>query len=140
MHKGLDRPAQHRARALTERVRLLMVDDDAAFGHALTMDLRRMGYALRVALSAKACIKTLSETVCDMAIVDAHLTQDDLSRLRPLLRARCLPVLWLLDPDAPLGAADPWLDRGDVCLRKPVGLVELERSLKQLLRWRFGWL
>ncbi|WP_201315934.1 hypothetical protein [Dyella sp. EPa41] len=128
----------HRVRALTERQHLLVVDDDAAFGPALAVHLRRMGYISHFALNVKAVHQALARRSYVMGIVDARLAEADSGHLRALLRARRMPVLWLLDADTPAETTDSWMDSTDLRVRKSVGFVELERHVKRALRHPSG--
>ena len=95
MYKRFDHSGDHRERALTERLQLLVVDDDATFCHALTVSLRRMGYVSHFALDAKAGHQALTRRPYAICVVDARLADTESGLLRTLLRM-CHTVKHLL--------------------------------------------
>jgi len=112
---------------------VLIIDDDAAFRAMIESDLRRSGYTVHISAGFNSMVDVLLKATPQVAIVDAHLPYGESRQAVTVLRRCGISIVLLGERDAPM---DRWEDAkltGDVALTKPVGLVELERCLKQLL-------
>jgi DNA-binding response OmpR family regulator len=113
---------------------VLIVDDDAAFREVLKSSLQQMGYIAYVAVGLESALEALLQATHRVALVDAHLPYGETQRLLALLRHCGIPVLLFVEREAATGAARPIACQGDLILMKPVGVVELERSVQKLLK------
>jgi DNA-binding response OmpR family regulator len=112
---------------------ILIVDDDAGFREALKHDLRCMGYTVHAAIGLESMLDALLHATHHVALVDAHLPYGESRRICTALRHCAIPVALLVERDAASGmprAAD--VECGHVLI-KPIGLVELQRCVEQLL-------
>ncbi|KQZ77700.1 hypothetical protein ASD55_07500 [Rhodanobacter sp. Root561] len=114
-------------------MRILIVDDDAAFRNSLKSDLTQMGHEVSAAVGLESALDAVLQTAFRAAIVDAHLPYGETRRLITMLQSCGTSVLLLAEQDSTTGLAHP-TGYASVCtLMKPVGVVELERSLYRLL-------
>lgn len=114
-------------------MRILIVDDDTAFRNSLEKDLAQMGHDVSAAGGLESALDAILQTTFRAAIVDAHLPYGETQRLITLFHSCGTPVLLLAEQDTTTGLARPIGCASDLTLMKPVGVVELERSLYRLL-------
>lgn len=111
---------------------VLIIDDDTAFRSALERDLQLCGYTVYAAAGFESMVDVLLKVTPGAAIVDAHLPYGESRQAVMVLHCCSVPVLLLTEPDAPV---DRWQIASvatDVTMNKPVGLVDIDRCLRQL--------
>lgn len=112
---------------------ILIVDDDARFREALKHDLRCMGYTVHAVIGLESMLDALLHATHHVALVDAHLPYGETRRICTALRHCAIPVALVVEREAESGAPRAAEVEYDHVLVKPVGLVELQRCVEQLL-------
>ncbi len=113
---------------------VLIIDDDASFREDLKRSLQQMGYVAHTAVGLESALDAMLQTPQRIAMIDAHLPYGETPFLLTLFRQCGIPVLLFVEREAATGAPRPTTCQGDLTLMKPVGVVELERSLQRLLK------
>ncbi len=118
------------------RMRLLLVEDDAAMAKALSRSLERRGFVINACADGVAALAALQSRQDDVAVLD--LTLPGLDGLHVLQAARAAgiktPVL-ILTARGTVGDRVAGLNAGaDDYLAKPFDLDELEARVRALLR------
>lgn len=117
-------------------MRILLAEDDALLGDALSRSLRQSGYSVDWARDGQDANLALSDQVYALVILDLGLPKMDGFEVLRLLRARGskLPVIILTAREA-LADRVKGLDLGaDDYLAKPFDMPELEARLRALIR------
>lgn len=113
--------------------RLLLVEDDEAFSAVAASALRRRGFDVRVAASASAARKLISETTPDYAVLDLRLGEDSGLGLLPAIfehAPHCRAVV--LTGYASIATAVEAVKLGAInYLTKPASIEELLHALGQ---------
>jgi two-component system OmpR family response regulator len=122
--------------AVTNPVRVLVVDDEATLAELVTMALRYEGWDVRSAGTGVAAVRTARQFRPDVVVLDVMLP--DLSGLDVLRRMRAhtpsLPVLFLTAKDAVEDRIAGLTAGGDDYVTKPFSLEEVVLRLRALLR------
>jgi len=124
------------SRAHNGRVRVLVVDDDAAVRRSLSTALGRDGYEVLAADSGTAALAHLTGTGVDAIVLDVAMPEPNGLEVCRRLRARGdgTPILMLTARDL-VDDRVAGLDAGaDDYLAKPFALAELRARLRALLR------
>ena len=117
-------------------MRILLAEDDALLGDALSRSLRQSGYSVDWARNGQDANLALTDQVYSLVILDLGLPKIDGFEVLRLLRARRskLPVIILTAREA-LEDRVKGLDLGaDDYLAKPFDMPELEARLRALIR------
>jgi two-component system response regulator MprA len=117
-------------------VRILAIEDERAIAGAITRCLRRDGFSVEVAPTARAGLHCLEKSVYDALLLDAALPDLGGVAMCQRIRARdaALPIL-LLWPRCRTRNHVQGLDAGaDDCLVKPFAGNELGARVRALLR------
>jgi DNA-binding response OmpR family regulator len=117
-------------------VKILLVEDDAALGHAMSVSLNRAGYHVNWAHDGHEADVALHEQLFDAVILDLGLPKIDGFEVLRRMRGRMImsPVIILTARDD-LDDRVKGLDLGaDDYLTKPFKLPELEARLRAQIR------
>lgn len=115
--------------------RVLVVDDDAVLGRALTVNLQARGYDVECLATGRAALAAAAARAPDAVILDLGLP--DLDGMEVLAGLRCWTDLPVLVLSARAGQPDTVaaLDAGaDDMVTKPFGMDELLARLRAALR------
>jgi two-component system OmpR family response regulator len=121
-------------------MRILLVEDDSALGHAVQRALQHEGYATDLVRDAGSALHALKLEHFDLLLLDLGLPDVDGSEVIRIVRQRNLniPVLILTARDA-LESRVHALDLGaDDYMIKPVEIAELCARIRALVRRRTG--
>lgn len=120
---------------MSEKVRVLIVEDDERMARALRVNLHARGYEVTVAHDGTGCLAQLAQNPADLVILDLGLPDIDGVEVVAGIRAwSAVPVLVLSARD---GDADKVqaLDAGaDDYLTKPFSMEELLARLRVMVR------
>jgi CheY-like chemotaxis protein len=120
---------------LSDQVRVLLADDEAAFRCCVNIYLSRAGYVVTEVADGKQALEALQAGPYDLLITDQqmpNLTGAELiSRLR--LAGMNLPVIVAASDLEPFNASEFSRLKIAALLQKPFGLDELRRALDQSL-------
>lgn len=111
---------------------VLIIDDDTAFRIALERDLQQSGYTVYAAAGFESMVDVLLKVTPRAAIVDAHLPFGESRQAAMVLHCCGVPVLLLKERDSPVDRWQIASVESDVTLSKPLGLVDLDRCLRQM--------
>jgi DNA-binding response OmpR family regulator len=111
---------------------VLIIDDDTAFRLALEHDLQQSGYTVYATAGFESMVDVLLKVTPRVAIVDAHLPYGESRQAVMALHCCSVPVVLLTERDAPVDRWQIESVASDVTLSKPVGLVDLDRYLRQM--------
>lgn len=111
---------------------ILIIDDDTVFRSALEHDLLLCGYTVYAAAGFESMVDVLLKVTPCTAIVDAHLPYGESRQALTVLHRCGVPVVVLTERDAPVDRWQVESVASDVTLNKPVGLIDLDRCLRQL--------
>ncbi len=125
---------------ISQRLRVLVVDDSPTVRRQLTMAFDRMGVACETAESASEAIAKLWEQHFDLALVDVVMPDMDGYKLTREIKRnrhwRQLPVIILTSRSSPFDLARGALAGCDTYLTKPVPFRALEAAvIKQMRRY-----
>ncbi len=123
-----------------ERMRVLLVEDEADLAHSLADGLRREGYAVEVACDGAAALAALAAATAELMILDRDLPVISGDAVCRMLRAQGHPVrILMLTAAGTLDDRVTGLDLGaDDYLPKPFAYVELLARLRALARRAAG--
>jgi DNA-binding response OmpR family regulator len=120
---------------LSDRIRILVVDDEPAICRALSIALERAGYAVRIALSGDTALAVLQSERVDLLLIDLRIpdTRGDVvfelaAASQPHLREHTLFMSGDLSERAHrliLSCKCPWI-------KKPFELRELIDAVRRL--------
>jgi CheY-like chemotaxis protein len=124
---------------ISQRLRVLVVDDSPTVRRQLTVAFDRMGIVSEVVDSAAAALEKLREQHFDLALLDVVMPDMDGYRLTREIRRnrtwRQMPVIILTSRSSPFDLARGALAGCDTYLTKPVPYRALEAAvIKQLRR------
>jgi CheY-like chemotaxis protein len=124
---------------ISQRLRVLVVDDSPTVRRQLTVAFDRMGIVSEVVASAAAALEKLAEQHFDLALLDVVMPDMDGYRLTREIRRnrtwRQMPVIILTSRSSPFDLARGALAGCDTYLTKPVPYRALEAAvIKQLRR------
>ncbi|MBU6271639.1 MAG: response regulator [Betaproteobacteria bacterium] len=124
---------------ISQRLRVLVVDDSPTVRRQLTVAFDRMGIVSEVVASAAAALEKLREQHFDLALLDVVMPDMDGYRLTREIRRnrswRQMPVIILTSRSSPFDLARGALAGCDTYLTKPVPYRALEAAvIKQLRR------
>ncbi len=100
---------------LVNKLRILLVEDDALIGLLLEELLSALGHAVvEIAATEQAAVAAAARLSPDLMIVDVTLARGDgISAMRAILAARAMPHIFMT------GARSGDLPAGSIALRKP---------------------
>jgi DNA-binding response OmpR family regulator len=118
--------------------KILLVDDDAEMLTTIEQYLRREGYQVTKASSAREALRVVERETPEMCIVNTYLPGMDGMTLCMKLRANpeteIIPIIFMGDPEAPYSVGEAINAGGDDYLRKPFALRELGARIRAHLR------
>lgn len=120
---------------LPRHPRVLVVDDDSSFFHAVDLGLRKKGFTCVWCLDAESALTATRQYQPDLVMMDVHLPDGDGRQLVRSLRAegyegRIMVVTG--DANAAADARENDDDPDQMVLEKPVSIRALHQYLKQL--------
>lgn len=117
---------------LTEKIRILIVDDDKSIAMSLSMLLQSEGYQTDVAHTGKEAIEKSYENMYDLAILDIRLPDVEGTSLLTSLREPSPKMIKIMLTGYPmLGNAVTSLNQGaDAFFIKPVDIPKLLETIK----------
>jgi two-component system cell cycle response regulator CtrA len=118
--------------ALTEKIRILIVDDDESIATSLSILLKSEGYQTDVSHTGKEAIEKSYANMYDLAILDIRLPDVEGTSLLTSLRETSPKMIKIMLTGYPmLGNAVTSLNQGaDAYLTKPVDLPKLLETIK----------
>jgi CheY-like chemotaxis protein len=124
--------------AITQQLRVLVVDDSPTVRRQLTLAFDRMGIACECTESGAEALERLGEDHFDLALVDVVMPDMDGYRLTREIkrnrRLRQMPVIILTSRSSPFDLARGALAGCDTYLSKPVPFRALEAAVVKQLR------
>ncbi len=114
-------------------LRVLLVDDEAAYVEALSRALRLRGFAVRTAADGASARALLAVEAADVVVLDLNMPRADGMQALAALRAAdpSLPVL-VLCADGQAELAGEALGRGAIdCLTKPCSVETLADAIEE---------
>ena len=124
--------------ALTERLRVLIVDDSPTVRQQLAQAFNRMGIVSEVAASARQALDRLAVATFNLALVDVVMPEMDGYKLTRAIKriksCRQMPVIILTSKSSPFDLARGALAGCNTYLTKPVPLKDLEQAVIKQLR------
>jgi DNA-binding response OmpR family regulator len=124
------------------RKHILLLEDDEDIGRSLKIHLEAQGFDVHHETLGERAILYAAEHHPDLAILDLRLP--DISgyevcrQIRRLNRPWTIPVVMLTGMDRPIDQLRGFGSGSDVYLTKPCDLVELSRTVAQLLTERLA--
>ncbi len=116
-------------------IRVLVVDDENAIRHLLTVGLGQAGFAVRTAVDGAAAMRAIGEWRPDAIVLDVMLPQvDGLALLPHLRRITEAPVLILSAKDEPSDKVEGLIRGADDYIAKPFDMRELVARIHAVLR------
>jgi DNA-binding response OmpR family regulator len=116
--------------------KILLVDDEEDLVDAYMRLFRRAGYQCIGAFDAAAAIPLIDTEMPDVVITDLSLADDNGFEIIRHARARSAtaPIIVMTGHNTPDVAATAIAAGADLCLLKPVSIVELSRVVRELLQ------
>jgi DNA-binding response OmpR family regulator len=120
---------------MTDKQRVLAVDDEAGILRLIKLELEAQGYTVETADSGEAALKVIDESPPDIVVLDRMLPDaDGLDLLKQMRAAASFPVIMLTARDRDTDKAEG-LDLGaDDYLGKPFSPEELSARVGAILR------
>ncbi|MFO1302760.1 MAG: response regulator transcription factor [Burkholderiales bacterium] len=117
-------------------IRILAVEDDPDIARLLTLELGRLGYALRTVGSAAQAMQELRAQPPNLMLLDLGLPDRDGADLLRDLRAAgdALPVICLTARDKPVERVGGLRAGADDYIVKPFDISELDARIQAVLR------
>jgi two-component system OmpR family response regulator len=121
---------------MTQRDRILVVDDDAGIRALLISSLGFAGFAVEAVGDAAQALTAIADAMPDAIVLDVMLPGSDGFDVLRLLRSRgaTVPVLFLTSRDAVEDRVRGLQLGGDDYVTKPFSVVEVSARLQALLR------
>lgn len=117
---------------------IMIVDDDAQTLDMVELVLKREGYDVTRALSARDVLKSVDKTPPDLFVIDAVLPEMDgvalCRKLRTHPQTTNIPIIFLTGHDSPYTVADALNSGGDDYIRKPFAPRELAARVRAHIR------
>ena len=121
---------------MTERVRLLLVDDEPSIRETVSRYLGHLGFEVHTAETGLQALRAAGEHLPDLVLLDVMLPDADGFDLLGRLRADGLavPVVFLTARDTRADIVRGLREGGDDYITKPFGLEELAARIDAVLR------
>ncbi len=120
---------------------ILVVDDDAQTLDMVELVLRREGYTVIRAYSAREALEVVEAVTPDLFVIDAVLPEMDGLTLCRRLRAdsitSSIPIIFVTGRDSPYSVAEALNAGGDDYIRKPFAPRELTARIRAHIRRSF---
>jgi DNA-binding response OmpR family regulator len=117
---------------------IMIVDNDAQTLDMVELVLKREGYDVTRALSARDVLKAVDKTPPDLFVIDAVLPEMDgvalCRKLRTHPQTTNTPIIFLTGHDSPYTVADALNSGGDDYIRKPFAPRELAARVRAHIR------
>ena len=117
---------------------ILIVDDDAQVLDMVELVLKREGYSVHRAFSARDALETVEKTTPDLFVIDAIMPDMDGIALCRKLRAQPhtanTPIIFLTGNNSPQNVVDALNSGGDDFIRKPFVPRELAARVRAHIR------
>ena len=117
---------------------ILIVDDDAQVLDMVELVLKREGYSVQRAFSARDALETIEKTTPDLFVIDAIMPDMDGIALCRKLRAQPhtanTPIIFLTGNNSPQNVVDALNSGGDDFIRKPFVPRELAARVRAHIR------
>jgi DNA-binding NtrC family response regulator len=120
---------------LSEKARILIVDDDESIRKALTAVLEEEGYIVDTAQSGSEAIEKCNSNYYNLALIDIRLPDMEGTRLLNAMRQDTPPMVKIIVTGYPsLSNAVEAVNRGaDAYLLKPLAMDEVLKTIKEHL-------
>ena len=125
---------------MSERRRILVVDDDSSIREILSTQLTRLGYDVTVAADGLEAVDAFKKETPDAILLDVMMPRMDglaaCQKIRSLEKksGRRTPILFLTARDSTHDKTSAALSGGDEFVPKPISLQELRERLDELLK------
>lgn len=117
---------------------ILIVDDDAQVLDMVELVLKREGYSVQRAFSARDALETVERTTPDLFVIDAIMPDMDgialCRRLRAQPHTANTPIIFLTGNNSPQNVVDALNSGGDDFIRKPFVPRELAARVRAHIR------
>ena len=117
---------------------IMIVDDDAQVLDMVELVLKREGYHVLRAFSAKSALETIENETPDLFVIDAMMPDMDgltlCRRLRAMPRTTNTPIIFLTGNNSPHTVVDALNSGGDDFIRKPFVPRELAARVRAHIR------
>lgn len=115
--------------------RILLIDDEQDLVDAYVRLFRRAGYECNGAFDAATAIPLIDAEMPDLIITDLSLADDDGLEIIRYARARSAttPIIVMTGHNTPEIAAAATAAGANLCLLKPVSIMELSRVVREHL-------
>lgn len=120
---------------MSERVRILLIDDDETIRKSISKALQKAGYKVDAAENGKEALEKAETNFYNLALIDIHLPDMEGTKLLTAIRESTPKMIKIILTGYPaLENAIESVNRGaDAYIRKPVDINELLKVIKHHL-------
>ena len=125
---------------MTQRIKILVADDESSIQEILSIQLARMGYEVLLASDGHEAVEVYAAEAPDLVILDVMMPRlnglDACQKIRALEKKskRRVPVLFLTARSTTHDKTSAALSGGDDFVSKPISLQELAERVEAALK------